>query len=103
VTIIEPGAYATEFGSPESLQFSQGLDVYADFKTKFVDGLKSSKRGDPQATPEAIFKAIDTENPPLRLFLGSENLSWVRHAYEERLKLWEEWQLVAASAQGESK
>src|SRR6185437_1274577 len=28
VTIVEPGAYATEFGSQESLKFAAGLDVY---------------------------------------------------------------------------
>jgi NADP-dependent 3-hydroxy acid dehydrogenase YdfG len=68
VTIIEPGAYATEFGSPESLKFAAGLDIYADFKAQFFDSLKSMKRGDPNATSEAIFKIVDAENPPLRFF-----------------------------------
>lgn len=103
VTIIEPGAYATEFGSQESLKFAAGLDIYTDFKAKFVDGLKNSERGDPEATPDAIFKIVDTENPPLRLFLGSHNLPWVRKAYAERLATWEEWEDVASVAQGKSK
>src|SRR6201996_3425294 len=30
VTIIEPGAYATEFGSQESLKFSPPMDIYGD-------------------------------------------------------------------------
>src|SRR6201996_8657025 len=37
VTIIEPGAYATEFGSQESLKFAAGLDIYSDFKTHFFE------------------------------------------------------------------
>jgi hypothetical protein len=57
-------------------------------------------RGDPNATPEAIFKIVDEENPPLRFFLGSHNLPWVRVAYAERLATWEEWESVSNSAQG---
>ncbi|WP_428663171.1 SDR family NAD(P)-dependent oxidoreductase [Runella sp.] len=103
VTIIEPGAYATEFGSRESLKFAAGLDIYTDFKDHFVEGLKTMERGDPEATPEALFKMVDAENPPLRFFLGSHNLPWVRTAYAERLATWEEWESVSNSAQGESK
>lgn len=103
VTIIEPGAYATEFGSPESLKFAPGLDIYTDFKTQFFDRLKTMERGDPAATPEALFKVVDEENPPLRFFLGSHNLPWVRQAYAERLATWEAWEEVSSSAQGQSK
>lgn len=103
VTIIEPGAYATEFGSQESLKFATGLDIYADFKTQFVDRLKGLERGDPNATPQALFQVVDVENPPLRFNLGNQNLEWVRAAYTERLATWEAWQEVSASAQGEPK
>lgn len=100
VTIIEPGAYATEFGSQESLKFAAGLDVYNDFKAEFVDSLKTMERGNPDATPEAIFRIVDAEHPPLRFFLGSHCLPWVRTAYAERLATWEEWETVSNSAQG---
>ena len=100
VTIIEPGAYATEFGSPESLKFAPGLDIYTDFKTQFFGGLRTMERGDPNATPEALFAIVDAENPPLRFFLGSHCLPWVRTAYTERLATWEAWEAVSNSAQG---
>lgn len=103
VTIIEPGAYATEFGSQESLRFAAGLDIYAGFKTQFVERLRGLERGDPEATPQALFQVVDAENPPLRFNLGSQNLSWVRAAYAERLATWEAWQTVSESAQGKSK
>jgi NADP-dependent 3-hydroxy acid dehydrogenase YdfG len=99
VTIIEPGAYATEFGSPESLRFSQELDVYKGLKSNFFDVLKSIDKGDPEATPDAIFKVVDTDQPPLRLFLGSHNLPQVRAAYAERLATWEAWENVSIAAQ----
>lgn len=101
VTIIEPGAYATEFGSQQSLKFAAGLDIYEDFKTTFFDNsLKTIERGNPNATPEALFKVVDAEEPPLRFFLGSHCLSWTQSAYKDRLAIWEAWKDVSNSAQG---
>lgn len=100
VTIIEPGAYATEFGSPESLRFAAGLEAYTDFKNQFFAGLRGLERGNPAATPAALFAAVDAAQPPLRLFLGSHNLPQVQAVYAERLATWEAWQAVSAAAQG---
>jgi NADP-dependent 3-hydroxy acid dehydrogenase YdfG len=100
VTIIEPGAYATEFGSQDSLKFAAGLDIYTDFKAEFFDSVKNLERGDPHATSDAIFKIVDAEHPPLRFFLGNQCLPWVRTAYAERLATWEEWATVSNAAQG---
>ena len=100
VTIIEPGAYATEFGSQESLKFAEGLDIYTDYKNNFFETLKNLERGNPNATPQALFKIVDAENPPLRFFLGSHNMAWVREAYAERLATWEAWETVSNEAQG---
>ena len=103
VTIIEPGAYATEFGSPESLKFASGLDIYSDFKAQLFDGLKNEERGNPNATPQALFQMVDSENPPLRFNLGSHNLPSVKAVYAERLATWEAWDTISSSAQGTSK
>lgn len=101
VTIIEPGAYATEFGSQESLKFAtSNLQVYSDFKAAFFDRLRNFERGNPEATAEAMLHIVDSEQPPLRFFLGSHNLPWVRSAYEERLATWEEWEALSNTAQG---
>lgn len=102
VTIIEPGAYATEFGSQESLKFAKGLDVYSDYKATFFESLKDFKRGDPNATPDALFQVVDSDNPPLRFFLGDQCMPWVKNVFNERLKTWEAWEEVSNSAQGVS-
>lgn len=99
VTIIEPGAYATEFGSQESLKFSAGMDIYADYKEAFFGQLTTMERGNPEATPQAILQIADAENPPLRFFLGNQNLPWVRKAYAERMEEWEKWETVSNAAQ----
>lgn len=103
VTIIEPGAFATEFGSQESLKFAPELDIYNDFKQEFFGSLQNMERGNPEATPDAIFAVVDTDTPPLRLFLGSHNLPWTRGAYAERMATWEAWEEVANAAQGDAK
>ncbi|WP_267406748.1 MULTISPECIES: SDR family NAD(P)-dependent oxidoreductase [unclassified Chryseobacterium] len=100
VTIIEPGAYATEFGSQESLKFSGNIEAYDDFKAEFIKSLSTFEQGDPKATPQALFKVIDDENPPLRFNLGSNNLPLIKEIYADRIALWESWDEVSRSAQG---
>jgi NADP-dependent 3-hydroxy acid dehydrogenase YdfG len=99
VTIIEPGAYATEFGSSQLSKFFTGLDVYKAFKTEFMEGMQHMERGNPAATPQALFKVVDAENPPLRFNLGSHNLPEVKAAFASRMAEWEAWNEVSSSAQ----
>jgi len=101
VTLVEPGAYATDFGSPSSLKRAPGMDAYADLRKQVFGRLSASKKGDPAATAEAILKIVDAENPPLRFILGNENLPMARAAYADRLSTWEAWADVSNAAQGE--
>ncbi|MGC2530426.1 MAG: SDR family NAD(P)-dependent oxidoreductase [Candidatus Acidiferrum sp.] len=103
VTILEPGAYATDFGSPASRKVSAGMDAYADLRQRMFAHLSSAERGDPEATREAILKLVDTENPPLRLALGSRLLPGARALYADRIATWEAWEAVSNAAQGEPK
>ena len=99
VTIIEPGAYDTDFGSKQSLKFAEQIAVYDEMKSKIMKGLQSMEKGDPNATPQAIFKVVDAKKPPRRLFLGANNLAQVKEVYSKRLQEWEEWNHVAKAAQ----
>jgi NAD(P)-dependent dehydrogenase (short-subunit alcohol dehydrogenase family) len=100
VTIIEPGAYATEFGSQSSLKISAGIDAYADIRAQLFAYGATVEFGEPQATLSAILKIVDAEQPPLRIFLGTEGLPVAREAYAERLALWQEWETTSNAAQG---
>ena len=99
VTIVEPGAYATDFG--KSAKIADVLEPYADFRKRFMARLTSLERGDPKATAEAILKLVDTENPPLRLALGSQVLPGARALYADRIATWEAWEDVSNAAQGQ--
>lgn len=100
VTIIEPGAYATEFGTPESLKFSGNLPQYDALRAAVMENMGKFERGNPEATASAILAVADAENPPLRLNLGKENLDGIKQVYAERIKVWEAWQDVAVAAHG---
>ena len=100
VTIVEPGAYATEFA--KSATIADALEPYASFRERFRERLANLERGDPHATAEAILQLVDAENPPLRLALGSQILPRARELYAERLATWEAWEEVANAAQGEA-
>ncbi len=103
VTLVEPGAYATSFGSPQSIKMAPGMDVYNELRQQIMGNMMSMKQGDPQATAEAVLQIVDAEHPPLRLMLGDQNLPLVRATYAERLKTWEAWETVSNAAQGAPK
>ena len=101
VTLVEPGAYATDFG--KSSQVADVLEPYAEFRKQFLTHLANVEQGDPEATAEAILKLVDAENPPLRIGLGTSILPRARAAYAERLETWEAWEEVSNAAMGEPK
>jgi NAD(P)-dependent dehydrogenase (short-subunit alcohol dehydrogenase family) len=101
VTLVEPGAYATDFG--KSAQIADALEPYAEFRKQFLTRLANLERGDPEATAEAVLKLVDTNDPPLRLGLGTSILPRARDAYAERLATWEAWENVSNAAMGEPK
>ena len=47
-----------------------------------------------------LFRSVDAENPPLRVFFGELPLQLAKADYENRLKTWEEWHHLAVEAQG---
>lgn len=100
VTLLEPGAFATDFGSPLSMKTSQGLEVYTELRNQVFGRLSTEHRGDPRATAEAILQIVDAQDPPLRFAVGAGVLPLVRGAYADRLAAWEAWEAVSNEAQG---
>ena len=101
VTLVEPGAYATDFG--RSAGIADALEPYVEFRKQFLTRLANLERGDPEATAEAVLKLVDTNDPPLRLGLGNSILPRARDAYAQRLATWEAWEDVSNAAMGEPK
>lgn len=98
-TIVEPGAYATDFLSGSSLKTAPTMEIYDGLRKALAESLTNDQRGNPSATWAAIEQVVDAENPPLRLILGN-NLPLVRQFYDGRMKTWEAWEHVSIAAQG---
>jgi NAD(P)-dependent dehydrogenase (short-subunit alcohol dehydrogenase family) len=98
-TLIEPGAYATDFLSGTSLKTAEPMAIYNKVRDDLAQMLKAEALGDPAATWPAIARLVDSDKPPLRLILG-DNLPLVRQVYGERMKTWEAWEDVSKAAQG---
>lgn len=98
VTMIEPGAYATEFGTPASRKMAAGLDVYEEFRARTFAGLAGAKHADPSKTADAVLQIVDAKGPPLRFSLGAEGLPMARRVFADRLATWEGWAEISAGA-----
>ena len=75
VTIVEPGAFRTEFNA-SALDVAKNIipGVYASTE-QFLGWLKENdgkQPGDPRKAARAIIKVAESENPPLRLPLGED-------------------------------
>jgi NAD(P)-dependent dehydrogenase (short-subunit alcohol dehydrogenase family) len=103
VTLIEPTLYSTDFAGSSAKRATE-LPAYEPVRQQAAQArARRFTPGDPVATREAVLRLVDTENPPLRLFLGEAPLGIITADYESRLAAWREWQPVAAAAQGNGK
>jgi NAD(P)-dependent dehydrogenase (short-subunit alcohol dehydrogenase family) len=97
VTLIEPSGFSTDWSGSSSVHAGEN-PVYNNIR-----GNRPStrvKKGDPEASAEAILKVVDASNPPLRLLLGNFASDYVKELYPKRLKTWSEWESIARAADG---
>jgi NAD(P)-dependent dehydrogenase (short-subunit alcohol dehydrogenase family) len=87
VTIVEPGAFRTDF-SGRSLRSPAVSETYSAIVGPPVRAFRAShgtQRGDPRLGAEAIIAAIDCGNPPLRLPLGPDAFDGLTDYLQTRL------------------
>jgi NAD(P)-dependent dehydrogenase (short-subunit alcohol dehydrogenase family) len=101
VTIIEPGAYSTDWGGA-SAKHATANPAYDAYREKAAEQrrARAGNPGDPVATREAVLKVVDAENPPLRIFFGDGPLTIAARDYESRLAIWRKWEPVSVAAHG---
>jgi NAD(P)-dependent dehydrogenase (short-subunit alcohol dehydrogenase family) len=82
LTIIEPGAFRTDFLSPRSLQrAARSIGDYAASSGQVLQRMRRMdgvQLGDPELAAQAILAVVDSPEPPLRLLLGSDALQRAR-------------------------
>jgi NAD(P)-dependent dehydrogenase (short-subunit alcohol dehydrogenase family) len=100
VSLIEPNGFATDWAGASAAQTAV-MPEYDAVRAAFQAGLADSDIfGVPEATTDAVLKLIDSENPPLRLFLGKHAHPWVKQTYEGRAAEWDSWNEVSVAAHG---
>jgi NADP-dependent 3-hydroxy acid dehydrogenase YdfG len=99
VTIIEPGGFATEWGTASAHRARQ-LPAYDAARAALGKIRTASVPGDPKATASALFRIVDAAEPPLRVFFGDAGLPMAKSEYAERIATWERWNDVSLEAQG---
>ncbi|MEQ4715199.1 SDR family NAD(P)-dependent oxidoreductase [Nonomuraea sp. B19D2] len=98
VTLVEPGSYATE-GAAGAVH-ADANPLYDGLRESFAEFAKTLDVGDPAAAGRALLKVADSDNPPLRVFFGTQGNQILPQVYADRLKTWTDWHHLATEAHG---
>jgi len=97
VTAVAPGSFRTDFLSEQSMRrTAQTIEDYAATSGRTVDGLLDKhgrQAGDPRLAARAILAAVDADEPPLDLLLGTDALERSRRRldrFESDVRQWED-------------
>ena len=101
VTVVEPGAFRTDFLSGQSIAHSaRTIDAYAPTSGAVVDYLAQMdghQAGDPARAAAAILDLVDAPEPPLHLLLGSDALKRARAQLDKLAALYDRWEPTTRS------
>ncbi|MEV1175776.1 SDR family NAD(P)-dependent oxidoreductase [Nonomuraea sp. NPDC049784] len=98
VTLVEPGSYATE-AIAGAVQV-EADPLYDGLRESFAAFAKTLDTGDPAAAGRALLKIADSDDPPLRVFFGTQGNQMLQQVYADRLKTWADWQELSVEAHG---
>jgi len=96
VTVVEPGAFRTDFAGRSLAQSATIIDDYAATagqRRKENDPMHGNQAGDPAKAGAAIIAAVESSEPPAFLLLGPDALAAYRYVAERRaneIGKWEE-------------
>jgi NAD(P)-dependent dehydrogenase (short-subunit alcohol dehydrogenase family) len=100
VTVVEPGAFRTDFAGRSLQQSATVIDDYAETagkRRKEVDTADGTQPGDPARAAQAIIAAVEADEPPALLVLGPDALKAIRGVIEAQLAELEGWEATALS------
>lgn len=101
VTLIEPGGFSTDWGGA-SAKHSAELPDYAEFHARAAQARQSrvGVQGDPTATGDVVLQLVDADEPPLRVFFGTQPIQIAKADYAGRMATWEKWAHLSEQSQG---
>jgi NAD(P)-dependent dehydrogenase (short-subunit alcohol dehydrogenase family) len=100
VTIIEPGAFRTDWGgsSMEVADFGTDYDATVGALARHVRKSTGSEPGDPDRAAQAILTIAQVAEPPLRLLLGGSAYRTAQLVTQQRAEADAQWRELSASA-----
>lgn len=99
VTVIEPGAFRTDFAGRSLTQSATAIEDYAETagkRRKEHDTVHGTQPGDPAKAAEAILRIAESPNPPSLVVLGKDAFDAfgaVAQAERTELDLWRDLRL----------
>ena len=100
VTVIEPGAFRTDFAGRSLTQSATVIEDYAGTagqRRKEHDTMHGNQAGDPAKAAAAIMAAVESSDPPGFLLLGSDALGAYRYIADGRANEIAKWEQLTAS------
>ncbi|GAA2787922.1 SDR family NAD(P)-dependent oxidoreductase [Kitasatospora aburaviensis] len=98
VSMIQPGGYWTDLYT--AMRTTAPLDVYTPLREElarqFAD---SSVDSDPKLAATALLQLVDSDEPPLRLLLGSMVYDLAFDIARTRMETWAQWETVSRAAE----
>ncbi|MBW6425623.1 oxidoreductase [Rhizobium sp. XQZ8] len=101
VTIVEPGAFRTDWAGRSMIESATVIDDYAETAGKrrqATRAVSGNQPGDPARAAAAIISAFEAEQPPLRLLLGAPALKIARERLDALRVNFDRWADLTLSA-----
>jgi NAD(P)-dependent dehydrogenase (short-subunit alcohol dehydrogenase family) len=100
VTVVEPGAFRTDFAGRSLVQSATVIDDYAATagkRRKEHDTMHGNQAGDPAKAASAIIAAVESSDPPSFLLLGPDALAAYRYIASGRTTDIATWEYLTTS------
>jgi NAD(P)-dependent dehydrogenase (short-subunit alcohol dehydrogenase family) len=100
VTAVSPGAFRTNFVKPDSVVFSKkqiaDYDFIREAHQKFSE-MDGKQLGNPDKVASALMELVNSPNPPVNLFLGSDAYKRATDKISTLSHEMEQWKNVSSS------
>ncbi len=101
VTVIAPSGFRTDWAGRSANNSKVVIDDYketAGANKDNIRGYSGNQPGDPVRAAKAMIKAVESENPPLRLLLGEAALKGARNKLDVLKKDFDAWEETTVGA-----
>ncbi|GAA0500348.1 short-chain dehydrogenase/reductase [Paractinoplanes deccanensis] len=98
VSIVQPGGYWT--GLYTGMTATTPMEAYAPLRAELErQWAEGSIDSEPRLAAEALLRLVDSDDPPLRLLLGSMVYDLAFDISRQRMDTWARWEEVSRSAE----